>query len=206
MPDYSSLLGMMGYDASSIQGLLGQYFDEPKDVWSKYLGGEFESAQKALGELPGLRRGMLGQFTSGLQERGIAAGRGIQALRAGAGFAGSGQIGQLQRTGRRGLEQEYGRGAWGIGQDIMKREAGIIGGLRGKTGSFLEMLMASGAVQPEARESRPQDPIFGRPGDLQTWPQWLENRGYNIDNLDELDPAELADLQNQFTLYTQEGG
>ena len=144
MPDYSSLLGTLGYDASSLQGLFGQYFKDVDPRWSQFLEPSFETAQTALGELPGMRRGLLGQLTSGLQERGVAAGRGLQARRAGAGFAGFGALDVLGRTTRGGLEREMGVGRFRIGEDIAKKRAGVLGTLGGKVGGFLEQLLAAG--------------------------------------------------------------
>ena len=143
MPDYSSLLGMMGYEAATLPELFGQYFEDVDPRWTQYLEPSFGLAHEALGELPGLRGGMLRQLTGGLQERGVAAGRELRARRAGAGFAGAGAIERLGRTARRGLRQEYGRGMWDIGQRIAGREAGILGALTGKVGTFLERLLAA---------------------------------------------------------------
>ncbi len=143
MPDYSSLMGMLGLGAGTLPEYFGQYFEDVDPRWSQYMGEQFGAAETALGELPGLRRGMLGQLRGGLQERGVAAGRGMQARRAGAGFAGAGALDRMGRTARRGIEQEYGRGMYGIGQDIARKEAGVLGGLRGQLGGFLEMLMAA---------------------------------------------------------------
>ncbi len=161
MPDYSSLMGMLGLGAGTLPEYFGQYFEDVDPRWTQYMGEQFGAAETALGELPGLRRGMLGQLRGGLQERGVAAGRGLQARRAGAGFAGAGAIERGGRIARRGIEQEYGRGVWGIGQDIARKEAGVLGGLRGQLGGFLEMLMAAdagadaGAVTPGGLTQRP---------------------------------------------------
>lgn len=151
MPDYSTqnLLQMMGYEAGTLPELFGQHFEDPKDVWSQFLEPSFGLAGEALGELPELRRGMLGQLTSGLQERGATAGRELQHRRAGAGFAGAGALDRAGRVSRRGLGREYESGRWGIGQDIAKREAGILGGLSGQVGSFLQALLAGGAEPGE---------------------------------------------------------
>lgn len=147
---------MMGYQAPDLPTLFGQHFEDVDPRWTQMFEPQFEAARTALGELPGLRGGMLGQLRGGLQERGLTAGRGLQARRAGAGFAGAGALDRMGRTARRGLEEEYGRGMWGIGQDIARKRAGVLGGLRGRIGSFLEMLMAAdtepaagdGAVPP----------------------------------------------------------
>ena len=144
MPDYSSLLGTLGYDASSLQGLFGQYFKDVDPRWSQFLEPSFETAQTALGELPGMRRGLLGQLTSGLQERGVAAGRGLQARRAGAGFAGFGALDVLGRTTRAGFEREADIRRYRIGEDIARKRAGVLGTLGGKVGGFLEQLLAAG--------------------------------------------------------------
>ncbi|KKM79920.1 hypothetical protein LCGC14_1345060 [marine sediment metagenome] len=146
MPDYSNIMGMMGLEAPSLPEYFGQYFEDVDPRWSQYMGEQFGAAETALGELPGLRRGMLGQLRGGLQERGAAIGRGVQARRAGAGFAGAGAFGREARTARRGLGQEYGLGMYGIGQDIARKEAGVLGGLRGQLGSFMERLMAAGVT------------------------------------------------------------
>ncbi len=159
MPDYGSLLGMMGLEAPSLPEYFGQYFEDVDPRWSQYMGEQFGAAETALGELPGLRRGMLGQLRGGLQERGVAAGRGLQARRAGAGFAGAGALDRMGRTARRGLGQEYGRGMWGIGQDIARKEAGVLGGLRGQLGGFLEMLMAADVDTGEEDWTLPAEPV-----------------------------------------------
>ena len=140
---YSNLLQLIGFDTGSISGLFSD-FKDPKPLWAKLLEPEFKGAQEALGGLPGLRRGLLGQLTGGLQQRSVAAGSGLEGRRAQSGFAGSGQIDQLGQLGRRGLQQEFGRGSFRIDQDIQEREAGILGGLSGKVSSFLEALTASG--------------------------------------------------------------
>ncbi len=137
------LLGLIGYDASSLEELFGQTFKDPKAEWSTLLQPEFKGAAEALGELPGQRRGLLGQLTSGLQERSFTAGRRIAGAAAGTGFAGSGQISQLGEASRRELGGEYGRGSFRITQDIQRREAGILAALKGNVGSFLAMLMAA---------------------------------------------------------------
>lgn len=147
MPDYSSLLGMMEYEAETLPELFGQWYQDVDPIWTEQLSPAFKLAETALGELPGLRGGMLGQLRGGLQQRGIAAGRALEARRAGAGFAGAGAIERFGRMGRRGLEREYGRGMYGIEQDIAKQEAGILGTLAGKTESFLEMLGLSGVAR-----------------------------------------------------------
>lgn len=145
MPN-GSLMEMMGYKAGGLPELFGQYFEDVDPRWTQMFEPQFEATRTALGELPGQRRGMLEQLTGGLQQRGVAAGRALQGRRAGAGFAGAGAIERFGRTARQGLEQEYGRGMWGIEQDIARKRAGVLGGLRGRIGSFLEQLMAAGTT------------------------------------------------------------
>ncbi len=156
-----NLLGMIGYDAESLPDLFGQHFQNVKPIWSQFLEPSFDLAQTALGALPELRGSLLGQLTSGLQERGVAAGRGLQSRRAGAGFAGSGALDQLGQTGRRGLEQEFGRGSFRIGQDIAQKEAGILGALSGKVGGFLQTLLAAGteAAETDTRAPGVETPV-----------------------------------------------
>lgn len=213
-PRWGSLLGMMGYDVKTLPGLFGQYFEEPDPKWARYLEPSFRLAEEALGELPGQRRSMLGQLTAGLQERGVAAGRELQARRAGAGFAGAGALDRFGRTTRRGLEQEYGRGMWGIGQDIARREAGILGALTGKVGGFLEQLMAAGAGG--ASITPPDIPVTPVPGGeggvepgagvnpLMSYDEWFSE-------MEESDPSsvegstlsELQELYGQYVTWWQ---
>ncbi len=189
MPDYSSLLGTLGYDASSLQGLFGQYFKDVDPRWSQFLEPSFETAQTALGELPGMRRGLLGQLTSGLQERGVAAGRGLQSRRAGAGFAGFGALDVLGRTTRGGLEREMGVGRFRIGEDIARKRAGVLGTLGGKVGGFLEQLLAAdtepagddtttpqGADLPEGYHIEHGNlvPDSGLPSGALPWRDWFD--------------------------------
>ena len=88
----TGLLGQIGYDASSLSDLFGQSFADPKPAWEKFLEPSFDLAREALGELPGQRRGLLGDVTSGLQKKSFVAGRRLEGRSATAGFAGSGQI------------------------------------------------------------------------------------------------------------------
>jgi len=167
MPN-GNIMEMMGYEAGGLPELFGQYFQDVDPRWTEMFAPRFEDTRTALGELPGLRGGMIGQLRGGLQERGIAATRGLQAQRAGAGFAGAGALDRTGRTARRGLEQEYGRGIYGIGQDIERRRAGLLGGLRDEIGGFLGQLMAA-ELEP-ASEGVTYDsgqsgiPSTGRPG------------------------------------------
>lgn len=142
MPN-GSLMEMMGYEAGGLQELFGQYFQDVDPRWSQYFEPQFETTRTALGELPGLRGGMLEQLRGGLQRRGVEAGRALRGRQAGAGFAGAGAFGREARTARRGLGEEYGRGMWGIEQDIARKRAGLLGGLRGEIGGFLGQLMAA---------------------------------------------------------------
>ena len=144
MPDYSSILGTIGYDASSLQDLFGQYFQDVDPRWSQHLAPSFKTAQTALGELPGMRREMTGQLMGGLQQRGVTAARGLQSRRAGAGFAGFGALDELGRTTRAGFEREAGLGRFRIGEDIARKRAGVLGTLSGKVGGFLSQLLAAG--------------------------------------------------------------
>ncbi len=184
MPDYGSLLGMMGYDVGSISGLFEQ-FEDPLASWTERLKPAFGRAQAALGELPGLRGEMLGQLRGGLQERGVAVGRGLRTRRAGAGFAGAGALDRMGRTARRGIEQEYGRGTWGIGQDIARKEAGILGGLTGTVESFLGQLMAADTRAAPADDTGSiLDPYWARepvpepPTGLPSYEDWLAAAGW----------------------------
>lgn len=171
MPDYGSILEMMGYNYPSLEAMFKGERGRSDPLWERELGRSFGSYQTAMGDLPGLRRGMLGQLTSGLQERGIAARRGIQARRAGAGFAGAGALDRMGRTARRGLEKEYGRGMWGIGQDIAGREASLLATLLGQTQEYL------GGIEPVRGTGR--DPRYWgeKPEEWTSTGEWMGPQG-----------------------------
>lgn len=219
-----SLMEMMGYKAPDLPTLFGQYFEDVDPRWTEMFAPQFKATQTALGELPGLRGGMLGQLRGGLQQRGVAAGRELQARRAGAGFAGSGAIERLGRTTRRGLGEEYGRGMWGIGQDIARKKAGLLGGLRGRIGSFLEMLMAAD-VSPATGDSDVGAGDVGAGGwPLQegyleeravktkeklaklTFEKWLEqNEFINMDEFEGMEESDQAALESDYNEYLNGG-
>lgn len=185
MPNnYGSILSMLGAryeDYPSLEAMFRGERGRYDPLWGRELGSHFAGYQAAMGELPGLRGGMLGQLRGGLQQRGIAAGRGLEARRAGAGFAGAGAIERFGRTGRRGLEQEYGRGMYGIGQDIAGREASYLATLLGKTESYLR------GIEPTVG-----DPDYISPGmmprdwmdapgaepEYLSFEDWLSDKGY----------------------------
>lgn len=151
MPDFNpystgGLLGQIGYeDVSSLDELFGRTFKDPSDKWAQFLQPSFKLAGEALEELPGQQRGMVGQVTSRLQERSRVAKLRISGAAASTGFAGSGQISDLFRRSGEKIGQEYGSERYRIGQDIQRREAGILAALSGNVSSFLQALLSSGA-------------------------------------------------------------
>lgn len=142
-PDVGSLLGLLGYDASSISDLLSQNFQGTEGL-DRFLQPSFDLASTALEGLSGQRQTQVGELASIIQGRGVEAGRSIRGRSAGTGFAGGGQINRLTDITRREFSQDFSRGTAKIGEGIQRQEAGILGSLSSDVSSFLNSLLASG--------------------------------------------------------------
>ena len=184
----ANLLSLLGFDATSIQGLLGETFQNTEGL-DKFLQPSFNLASEALSELPGQRREQLSRLSSTIGQRGITEGTRIRGTAAGTGFAGSGQISQLETSARTGRERTFETGTTRIGEDIQRQEAGIVGALSGKVSSFLSSLLASGAelaAGPGASEgsiSSTAAPDPNDPGPTLSFEDWLGQQGLDLRNL-----------------------